>query len=111
MRYNQGDVVWVNFPFTDGVGAKRRPALVISGTRVNKHGDYLLMQITSKSHDDGLSYPLSEADYSEKPLEIISYLRLHKIFILSEALIIGKASTLSRGSFEAIKTSFIKQIL
>ena len=44
--YKQGDIVSVNFPFTDISQTKRRPALVISNDLVNQTGDYLLAQIT-----------------------------------------------------------------
>ncbi|MBO0935090.1 hypothetical protein J2I47_00890 [Fibrella sp. HMF5335] len=37
----------MNFPFSDGTKFKVRPALIISGSRVNKTGDYLFIQLTS----------------------------------------------------------------
>ncbi|HAL82821.1 MAG TPA: hypothetical protein DCO83_11770 [Mucilaginibacter sp.] len=43
--YYQGDVVLVPFPFTDQSGGTKRPALVISGTRMNKTADVILVQI------------------------------------------------------------------
>jgi mRNA interferase MazF len=33
MPYSSGDVVLVPFPFTDQSGAKKRPAVVVSGNR------------------------------------------------------------------------------
>ena len=46
-----GDVVLVNIPFSDGVGAKRRPALVI-GPR-DGYGDHLMLAITSNPETMG----------------------------------------------------------
>ena len=54
MKANQGDIVSVDFPFSDGTETKRRPALVLSSEAVHTTGDVLLMQITSKSKKDGL---------------------------------------------------------
>jgi len=47
MRFKQGDIVTVNFPFSDLTNTKKRPALVVSKSKVNNTGDYLLVQITS----------------------------------------------------------------
>lgn len=74
MSYTQGDIVWVSFPFSDGSQLKPRPALVISNEIVNTTGDYVLIQITSKIKRDGLSIPISQSDYSEDPLELVSYI-------------------------------------
>jgi mRNA interferase MazF len=48
MKYKRGDIVIVNFPFSDLSKAKKRPALIISNHLVNRTGDYLLVQISSK---------------------------------------------------------------
>jgi len=48
MSYSQGDIIWVDFPFTDGFQSKPRPALIISNKIVNDTGDYIHLQITSK---------------------------------------------------------------
>jgi mRNA interferase MazF len=95
MSYRQGDVVWVDFPFTDGSQSKPRPALVISNETVNDTGDYILVQITSKIRRDGLSIEITGPDYKEPPLEIKSHIRFHKIFILNESLILGKKTSVT----------------
>ena len=60
--YNQGDIVVVKFPFTDGSEFKKRPALIISNSTVNKTEDYLLVQITSKPNNDGLSIAINDSE-------------------------------------------------
>jgi mRNA interferase MazF len=90
--YKQGDIVVVNFPFTDISQTKKRPALVISNQQVNQTGDYLLVQITSQFRNDGLSLPILPTDFTAQPLLLDSYVRLHKIFLLNESLIIRKAT-------------------
>jgi mRNA interferase MazF len=45
------DVVIVPFPFTDGPGAKRRPALIVSPSLFNEEsGHSVMLMITSASH-------------------------------------------------------------
>jgi len=93
--FEQGDIVSVSFPFTDASVFKKRPALVISNNKVNKTGDYLLVQITSKIKHDGLSLRLSESDFSGSVLPLKSYIRIHKIFLLNESLILKKVTKVS----------------
>lgn len=95
MNYKRGDVVWVEFPFTDALASKTRPALVLSNATVNKTGDYLLMQITSRLRNDQLSLRIADNDFAETPLRKQAELRVHKLFILNEALIKGKITALS----------------
>ena len=91
----QGDIVSVAFPFTDATYYKKRPALVISNKKVNQTGDYLLMQITSKIRHDGLSVILFDEDYQDNILPLKSCVRVHKIFMLNEKMILKKVSKVS----------------
>ena len=108
--YKQGDIVSVNFPFTDISQTKRRPALVISNDLVNQTGDYLLVQITSQVKNDGLSLPIQSADYANTPLQLISFIRLHKVFLLNESLIIKKSSELIPSFHQRLMVEFQKLI-
>lgn len=49
MAHARGEVVLVPFPFTDQSGAKKRPAVVVSGTDYNaSRPDCVIMAITSQ---------------------------------------------------------------
>ncbi len=86
--YKQGEIVIVKFSFTDGPEFKKRPALVISNSHVNRSGDYLLVQITSKLVNDGLPVAIADND-CYKPLPLKSSVRSHKIFTVHESCIIS----------------------
>ena len=60
--YKQAVIVVVKFPFTDGSEFKKRPALIVSNEIVNKTGDYLIVQITSKLNNDNLSISIEDTD-------------------------------------------------
>ncbi len=96
MQFNRGEIVWDDFPFTDNSQTKPRPALIISNSRVNATGDYILLQITSRIKQDGLSIEIKAGDYSESPLEIKSFIRLYKIFVLNESLILHKKTSVTQ---------------
>ncbi len=102
MTLNQGDIVSVDFPFSDGSGVKRRPALIISTKRVNKTGDVILMQITSRQwQSNEMSFALEPHNLSE-PLPLKSLLRLHKIFTLNKSLIIKRISKLNEATMREV---------
>ena len=85
--YQQGDIVVVNFPFTDMSKTKTRPVLTLSNATINQTGDCLMVQITSQFNLDGLSLPIAVEDFTGPVLPLISYVRVHKIFLLNESLI------------------------
>lgn len=50
MTYDFGDVLVVEFPFTDGSRSKRRPAVVVSAPDyIQRRGDVILMAVTSQT--------------------------------------------------------------
>jgi len=58
VEFSVGDVVFVNFPFSNLEKSKLRPAVIIAS--VQNH-DWILCQITSKSYSDTRSIELIEA--------------------------------------------------
>ncbi|MDZ4846864.1 MAG: type II toxin-antitoxin system PemK/MazF family toxin [Chitinophagales bacterium] len=87
--FDKGDIVWLKFPFSDLNRSKSRPALVLSDSRVNKTGDYMLVSITSKIREDGLSIAIAENE-TDEPLQLKSFIRCHKLFTADKSLISGK---------------------
>ncbi|MBO0934332.1 type II toxin-antitoxin system PemK/MazF family toxin [Fibrella aquatilis] len=100
--YQQGDIVSVHFPFTDISQTKKRPALILSNAVVNQTGDYLMVQITSQFHSDGLSLPITAADFAGPALPLTSYIRVHKVFLLNESLIDRRFSAIQPGFRQTI---------
>ena len=96
MKYKKGDIVIISFPFSDLSRIKKRPTLIISNEIVNQTGDYLMIQVTSKIRNDKLTLPINKTDYiNNKELPLKSCIRLHKIFLLNESLIISKNTALN----------------
>ena len=103
MKYKKGDIVIIGFPFSDLSSTKKRPALVISNTTVNNTGDYLMVQITSRIRKDSLSLPIEKSDFvNGKELPLQSCIRLHKIFLLNESLIISKNTAVNSGFLDSV---------
>ena len=70
---------------------------------VSNTGDYLMVQVTSKIGNDSLTLAISKTDFvngKEPPLQ--SCIRLHKIFLLNESLIISKNTALNSNSLDSV---------
>ncbi|MEK6794060.1 MAG: type II toxin-antitoxin system PemK/MazF family toxin [Spirochaetota bacterium] len=80
----KGEVVVVNYPFTDHANAKKRPAFSI-----RKHGeDYTLLPITKQAHHDmRYTHKITNASFSNGYLAFDSYVRCDTIFTLHESLV------------------------
>ena len=77
--YRLGDIVIVEFPFTDGLQSKRRPALALS---TDSDGDVLLARITSKHLTSPGDVVLQ--DWAQLGLRLPSIVRFSKLTTLHE---------------------------
>ena len=101
MIYNKWDVVVVPFPFTEGPGAKRRPALVISNMEFNRSGHTVLAMITTKGH---VPWPGDTEidDYFKAGLNLPCLVRL-KLFTLDNRLLLKKIGGLGGSDSKQVK--------
>lgn len=57
---NPGDVILLSYPFGEGAGVRKRPALVVSSSAFNQEtGELIIAQITSR-----VSAPARAGDYN-----------------------------------------------
>jgi mRNA interferase MazF len=111
-KYKQGDLVWINYPYSDNFSqSKRRPAIIVSNDISNSlDDDYLLCPITSNLRNDSFSFRL-ENEHLSRPLPKISEVRCNKIVTVRESIIIAKFASLLPSKIpkliEIIKTVFV----
>lgn len=89
MKIYQGDIVWVTFPFTDGVRLKERPALVLSNDQYNKHSEDILLAYITSQKKDSYQISLEQSYISEGRLPKTSYIRYDKILLVEKSRILG----------------------
>ena len=95
----KGDVVVLEFPFSNLMQAKRRPSLVI---KVPKGDDIIVCQITGKSYEKSVEIPIKKEDFYKSSLKVESYTRLDKIFSIEKSLIKYKAGSLKQEKFNEV---------
>ena len=103
----KGDVVVLNFPFSDLTGAKRRPALVISDLTGN---DIILCQITSVSKKDSYAIQLEDEDFIKGKLKAKSVIRPNKIFTADKNLILYTACIINDKKMDEVIKALINII-
>ncbi len=86
-----GDIVLVQFPFSDLKGQKLRPTLVLAKAEFD---NVILCQITSKPYSSKIAIMLQEEDFIQGELPITSYIRPDKLFTAEPSIIQKKAGTI-----------------
>jgi mRNA interferase MazF len=106
-KFVKGDVVVLNFPFSDLSGSKRRPAFVVSNLDGN---DVILCQITSRAKVDRYSLNIENTDYTDGKLSVESVVRPNKIFTADENIILYAACKINSEKTDKILKAIINII-
>ena len=99
---NRGDVVLVDWPYSDRTGSKLRPAVVIQADFLNELiDDTVLVLITSKKH--GLAeVEIDPAQETLSGLVQISYLAGMNLLTIDQVLVVRTLGVLSTETLEKI---------
>ncbi len=103
-EFVKGTVVVVPFPFSDLSEFKKRPALVVA----NQIGeDIILCQITSETKFDDYSVILTNNDFEQGSLNLVSKIRPNKLFTANKSLILYKVGDLKNSKIKEIEEKII----
>lgn len=105
-RFVKGDIVVLNFPFSDLSGYKKRPALVVS-TLIGD--DLILCQITTKqSRNDKYAINLENKDFETGKLpKDDSIIRTNVLFTGDKELILKKVGSISKNKLKEVRQKII----
>ena len=101
-----GDIVVINFPFSNSQGSKRRPAMVIKET---DDGDILIVKITSKIYNG--QFDVKIKDWKSAELLSESIIRMHKIQTIHSSLVFAHIGSLSSSDIKLARQALINLIL
>jgi len=97
-----GTIVLLQFPFTDGMTYKRRPALVLKDF---EDGDLLVCRITSKIYNS--AYDIYLNDWSKFGLKLPSVVRVHKMATLEKDMIVTIMGQIDENMLSKIKLLYM----
>jgi mRNA interferase MazF len=100
----RGEVVLVDWPYSDGGGSKLRPAVVVQADYLNGLiDDTVLVQITSKAHGiPGTEVTLDPAVETASGLLYVSYVFCPNLMTADQALIDQTIGSLSDAAVQEI---------
>jgi len=99
--FEPGQVVLILFPFTDTVGAKKRPALVLLDAGDD---DVLVARITTEPRQTVFDCEIQ--DWAQAGLKAPSTVRLHKLATLNKRLVDRTLGHLSSADWQLVCRSF-----
>lgn len=105
-----GSTCLVEYPFTDGTGAKVRPVLVVSRDEYNKGADIVVVPISSRpDSSDPYSVFIDESDpaFSKTGLRCSSAVKWSKPFTIDKSLLIRRLGFLEGQPLSQITHSIL----
>ncbi|MBI2148720.1 type II toxin-antitoxin system PemK/MazF family toxin [Candidatus Woesearchaeota archaeon] len=94
MKYSKGDIVVINFPFSDLVNSKKRPVVIIG---IYKN-DYIGCAITSNPESEGIKLE----NFEERNLPLKSKIKFWKVSTIVKNLVIGKIAKISKEDYKKL---------
>lgn len=105
-QYGFGDLVQIDFPFAEGVGSKRRPAVVVSSSKLNQGWpDVTVMAISSQPWLANAYGVLRIHDHHSCNLSVESYIK--PVFVTVTKPRAGKVT----GHLDKITMAYLRRIL
>ena len=111
VTYRQRDILLARFPFSDLIGAKVRPVLVLSNDIYNRrHVDVLVCAITSSPRSHEYATSLTTGDLEQGVLKVESKVRADTIISIEQRIILKRIGRVSKLKHEQVVTLVYKLI-
>ncbi len=109
LSFNQGDIVVAHILFSEQIGVKKRPALVISNSEYNKKSDDLvLLKITSRGKRTDFDVPLVQSDLADGILKVESQVMVDNPVTAYKKIIEEKIAAVNQNKLEEVKQKIKK---
>ncbi len=104
LNFEQGDLVVADLLFSEQVGIKRRPALVISNSKYNQSSDdVVLLKITSQAKRTHFDVFLSNDDLLEGKLNASSMIMTDNLVTTYKKMVSSKIGKISGQKLKEVK--------
>lgn len=107
----RGEVVLVDFPFSDGSGSKNRPALVVQSDALNKASrDTILATITTLTRPGPTVVAIDPKENLHSGLRLACAVRVDNMHTVEQQLILGSIGYLSRQTMQKVDACLKKAL-
>ena len=104
IRFEQGEIVFVPFPFTNLTSSKKRPVLILSRTEYNtKSLDFVCCGITSNTKKADHSVLIQNKDLLLGFLPKPSRIKTNTIFTLEKSIVVRSLGKVNENTMEKVK--------
>ena len=105
-----GDIILVEFPRTDFIKSKLRPALLLA-LMPGRHEDALMAMITSRTHQFVVGFDVlirkSDPLFAKTGLKSTSVIRLTRLATVEKRIIVAKLGEVDKNQMETIYNRLI----
>lgn len=102
--FEQGEILFVPFPFTNLASSKKRPVLILSRTEYNaKSLDFVCCGITSNIKKSTHSVMVQNKDLLSGFLPKPSLIKANTIFTLEKSIALGSIGRVNSNTMEKVK--------
>lgn len=109
INFEQGEIVFVPFPFTNLSSTKKRPVLILSNTSYNKKSpDFVCCGITSNIKNAHYSVLIESKDLLSGFLPKSSRIKVNTIFTLEKSIVIRSFGKVKENIMKKVKEEFYK---
>ena len=109
MIFKQKELVLLPYPFSDQVGSKVRPAIIVSNDNFNKRcEDCVMVPLTTLIKDEPFSLIVNQDSLESGKLLKQSRVRIDKIFTIKKSVIIMQIGKINDKTLEKIKIEISK---
>lgn len=100
VTYRQRDILLTRFPFSDLLGSKVRPVLVLSNDAYNRrHRDLLICAVTSSPRSHEYASRLAIGDLEQGALKVESKVRADTITSIEQGIVLKQIGRVTRAKY------------
>ncbi len=108
--FNPGDVILLSYPFGEGAGVRKRPALVVSSSAFNQQtGELVIAQITSRLSAPARAGDYAIAEWREAKLPRPALVRA-RLATLARSLVLRRLGSLSEADYQGALAALRAQL-
>ncbi len=108
--FNPGDVILLSYPFGEGAGVRKRPALVVSSSVFNREtGELVVAQITSRVSAPARAGDYAIAEWREAKLPRPALVRA-RLATLARSLVLRRLGSLSEADYQGALAALKSQL-